>query len=134
MLNKLCMPALIYLVYSFTHVLIDTSKGLYNTAMVEIVIGITFTLVLNIMCDQGLGIISWVIISLPFILMSSIAALVLFGFGLNPATGQSLSGKPTPNHPDPTPSEPSRYAYPISVNVTPYYGSLGNSNPPVPTQ
>ncbi len=90
MLNKLCMPALIYLIFSFTHVVIDTYKGLYNTAIIEVWISVVFTLLLNLLCQQNLGFISWLIISIPFLLMTVIASLILFVFKLNPATGKAL--------------------------------------------
>ena len=90
MLNKLCMPALIYLIFSFTHVVIDTYKELYNTAIIEVWISVVFTLLLNLLCQQNLGFISWLIISIPFLLMTVIASLILFVFKLNPATGKAL--------------------------------------------
>jgi len=114
------MPALIYLVYSFTHVVIDTYRGLYNTAVIELWIGVVFTLLLNALCDQELGIVAWLIISIPFLLMTVIASLLLFMFRLNPATGQAL----------PQTQTPSKYALPVSV----YYGSLGNSKQPATTR
>jgi ABC-type dipeptide/oligopeptide/nickel transport system permease component len=113
------MPALIYLIFSFTHVVIDTYKGLYNTAVIEIWIGIVFTILLNLLCDSGLGIISWLIISIPFILMTVIASILLFAFKLNPATGTAMNqpNQPPPNQPpnQPPPNQPSNYAYPVSV-------------------
>lgn len=135
------MPALIYLVYSFTHVVIDTYRGLYNTAVIELWIGVVFTLLLNVLCEQELGIIAWLIISVPFLLMTVIASLILFVFRLNPATGQAL--QPTTQTPQPqttqspqttqttpqTTTKPS-YAFPVSV----YYGSLGNSKQPSTTR
>jgi hypothetical protein len=159
MLNKLCMPALIYLIYSFTHVVIDTYKGLYNTAMIEIWIGIVFTLLLNILCDQELGIIAWLIISIPFLLMTVIASLVLFVFRLNPATGKAIDTStsttpsttststtpsttststtttpstttPSTTTPSTTTTTPSKYALPVNV----YYGSLGNYKQPATTR
>ena len=108
------MPALIYLIYSFTHVVVDTYKGLYNTAMIEIWVGIVFTLLLNIMCQQGLGIVSWLIISIPFILMTVIASMLLFMFRLNPATGQVLDSQTQPEQttqsvePQPTQATPAQ--------------------------
>jgi hypothetical protein len=141
------MPALIYLIFSFSHVVIDTYKGLYNTAIIEIWISAVFTLVLNLLCMQNLGIIAWLIISIPFILMTVIATLLLFMFNLNPATGKALSTPqtPQPSQPSQTPTQPSQtptqssqttqpilksnYAFPIST----FYGSLGNYTPPVPT-
>jgi hypothetical protein len=127
------MPALIYLIFSFTHVVVDTYKGLYNTAMIELWIGIVFTLLLNILCEQELGIIAWLIISIPFLLMTVIASLVLFVFRLNPATGQALqSDTSTQTHATPVQTEtpPSKYALPVDV----YYGSLGNSKQPATTR
>lgn len=150
-MNKLCMPALIYLVYSFTHVVIDTYRGLYNTAVIELWIGVVFTLLLNALCDQELGIVAWLIISIPFLLMTVIASLLLFMFRLNPATGQALPQSQTQtqtsqntqnqpirqaiqnrlqNQPTQTQSTPSNYALPVSV----YYGSLGNSKQPATTR
>jgi hypothetical protein len=138
MINKLCMPALIYLIFSFTHVVIDTYKGLYNTAMIEIWIGIVFTILLNLLCSSGLGIVSWLIISIPFVLMTVIASIILFAFKLNPATGTAIT-QPTQSTQQPTqstnqqsqqqqpqqqqqptqsttqPIQPSGYAYPLSV-------------------
>jgi hypothetical protein len=148
MLNKLCMPALIYLIFSFSHVVIDTYKGLYNTAIIEIWISIIFTILLNLLCVQNLGIIAWLIISIPFILMTVIASLLLFMFKLNPATGQALTQtQPTQPQPQTQPTQPqtqpqtqptqpqttqtqplkSNYAFPIST----FYGSLGNYTPPI---
>ena len=90
MLQPLCMPALIYLLYSLTHVIIDMYKENYNKAMIEFWLSAIFTLLLNVLCQQGLGIVSWLIVSIPFILMTTIASLLLFSFKLNPATGQPL--------------------------------------------
>lgn len=142
------MPALIYLIFSFSHVVIDTYKGLYNTAIIEIWISAVFTLVLNLLCMQNLGIIAWLIISIPFILMTVIATLLLFMFNLNPATGkaltqpaptqttqtsQSTSQPPQSTQPtqtaQPAPILKSSYAFPVST----FYGSLGNYTPPVAT-
>jgi len=124
-MNKLCMPALIYLVYSFTHVVIDTYRGLYNTAVIELWIGVVFTLLLNVLCDQELGIIAWLIISIPFLLMTVIASLILFVFRLNPATGQAIQtdtsntqSSQTNTQTTQSTTQPSKYALPVSV----YYG------------
>jgi len=90
MLNQLCMPSLIYLIYSATHVMIDVYKENYNRAMIEFFISALFTVLLNLLCMEGLGIISWIIISIPFILMTTIASILLFAFQLDPTTGKPL--------------------------------------------
>jgi len=109
MLQPLCMPALIYLLYSLTHVIIDTYKEQYSKAMIEFWISAIFTLLLNVLCQQGLGIVSWLIVSIPFILMTTIAGLLLFSFKLNPATGQPLqSTQPTQTNQTTQPTQPTQ--------------------------
>jgi hypothetical protein len=70
--------------------MIDVYKEQYNRAMVEFFISALFTILLNLLCMQGLDIISWIIISIPFILMTTIASLLLFSFHLDPTTGKPL--------------------------------------------
>ena len=122
MIEKICMPALIYLIFSMTHVIIDTYKGLYNTAIIEFWLSAVFTILLNLLCTHDMGIIAWLIISIPFLLMTIIAALLLFSFKLNPATGQSIQEQSNTTKPIPAPNSstknlpaPSMHAYPIDV-------------------
>ena len=78
---KLCAPAIIYLIFSITQILIDTFKGLYNTAFIKIIVTVMVTLLLNILCNRGLGVVSWVIVFIPFILMTVIVSMLLYIFG-----------------------------------------------------
>ena len=54
-LDEICPPAIIYIAFSLTHIVIDIFKKLYNTAFLKFVVMIIFTLLLNILCQQGLG-------------------------------------------------------------------------------
>ena len=85
---NLCAPAIIYLIFSITQILIDTFKGLYNTAFVKVIVTIMVTLLLNILCEQGLSVVSWIIVFIPFILMTVIVSMILYVFGLDAATGK----------------------------------------------
>ncbi len=84
---NLCAPAIIYLIFSITQILIDTFKGLYNTAVMKVIVTIMVTLLLNILCEQGLSLVSWIIVFIPFILMTVIVSMLLYVFGLDAATG-----------------------------------------------
>lgn len=86
MLN-LCAPAIIYLIFSITQILIDTIKGLYNTAFMKVIVTIMVTLLLNILCEQGLSVVSWIIVFIPFIFMTVVTSMLLYIFGLDAATG-----------------------------------------------
>jgi hypothetical protein len=98
MFGTICTPALIYLVFSISQVLIDTVKGFFNTALVKIILTIVFTFILNYLCNAGLGILSWIIVFIPFILMTVIVTLLLFVFNLDPKTGRMVrANKPDEN-------------------------------------
>jgi len=87
-LNKICTPALIYICFSMIQIFIDVYKQMYNTAFIKFWVMIVFTILLNILCSRGLGIISWFIVFIPFIFMTLIITILLFMFGLDPMTGK----------------------------------------------
>jgi hypothetical protein len=103
-LESICSPALIYLVFSITQIIVDTGKGLYNTAFLKLIVTFIFTIFLNYLCERGLGVISWIIVFVPFILMSIIISMMLLMLGLDPTTGKlKINGseveKKTPEDP-----------------------------------
>jgi hypothetical protein len=85
---NLCAPAIIYLIFSITQLLIDTFNGLYNTAFIKLIVATMVTLLLHILCKQGLSVVSWIIVFIPFILMTVIVSMLLYVFGLDAATGK----------------------------------------------
>ena len=87
MLDSLCPPALLYLGFSLTQIIIDIFKNMYNTAIMKFIVMIVFTIVLNIICDSGLTVVSWMLVFIPFILMTIITSILLFVFGLSPSKG-----------------------------------------------
>ena len=89
---NLCAPAIIYLIFSFTQILIDTFKGLYNTAFMKVIVTIMVTLLLNILCERNLSVVSWIIVFIPFIFMTVIVSMMLYVFGLDAAKGTLKQG------------------------------------------
>ena len=87
MIEQLCAPAVLYIAFSLTQIIIDIFKNMYNTAMIKFVVMIVFSIALNILCKKGLGVISWFIVFVPFIMMTIITSLLLFVFGLSPMKG-----------------------------------------------
>ena len=88
MFDRLCPPALIYLIFCIIQLGIDILKGYYNTAAIKVWVTFVFTILLNYLCQSGLGIISWIIVFIPFILMTIIVAMLLMLFGLDPRSGK----------------------------------------------
>jgi hypothetical protein len=78
----MCPPAILYLAFSVTQIIIDMFRGDTNTAFLKFIVMIIFTVVLNLLCSAGLGIISWFIVFIPFILMTYITTVLAFVFGI----------------------------------------------------
>jgi len=88
MISRLCPPALIYLIFAIIQIGVDVMKGYNNTALIKVWVTFIFTILLNYLCQSGLGIVSWVIVFIPFILMTVIVAMLLMLFGLDPRSGK----------------------------------------------
>ncbi len=88
MLEKLCPPAILYIAFSLTQIVIDIFKNMYNTAFFKFLVMIIFSVALNILCSRGLTVISWFIVFVPFIMMTVITTILLFVFGLSPSSGK----------------------------------------------
>lgn len=116
----ICSPALIYLIFSMTQVIVDSIKGLYNVALLKFTMMVLFTLLLNILCERGLGIISWIIVFVPFILMSVITSILLFVFGLDPSSGivKPPPSAPAKPHAIVNPKKKHMHVNPRSVDTT----------------
>lgn len=87
-ITTLCKPALIYLIFSLVQVIIDTMNGYFNVALLKIITTFIVTVFFNYLCKQGLGIVSWVFIFIPFILKSVVITILLLTFGLDPTSGR----------------------------------------------
>lgn len=141
---NLCAPALIYVVFSLTHIIIDTFKGLYNTAFFKFIVSILVTILLDLLCKSGMGIVSWFIVFIPFIFMTFIVSILLYVFGLDIATGklnlnctQNSDTNSNANIVVSTPAEPILYTPPphesdntSTSNSTSNTNTTNNSFPP----
>jgi len=56
--------------------------------------------------------VSWIIVSIPFILMTTIAAILVYSLKVDPSTGKPLPPPPPP------PTHPAGTTFPIQVNYT----------------
>jgi len=78
LLSKICSPALIYLVFALSQVIIDTYKRAYNVAFVKFIQMIVFTLMLNLLCTRNLTWVSWIIVAIPFIFMGFMTLMLMY--------------------------------------------------------
>ena len=87
LIDKLCMPAILYIGFTLIHIVIDIFQQLYNTALLKFILMIIFTTMLDLLCKSGLTLLSWIIVFLPFILLTAITAMLLLSLGLSPEKG-----------------------------------------------
>jgi hypothetical protein len=84
-LENVCPPALLYLAFSIIQIIIDMYRGDTVQAFLKFIVMVIFTIVLNAICSSGMTIISWVIVFIPFILMTYITTILFFVFGIDPS-------------------------------------------------
>jgi hypothetical protein len=89
-IDFLCPPALLYVLYTAIHVGLDLSLGMYATAVIKTVMGITGAFVLDALCGVDLGIVSWAIVSVPF-LMVALASSISLGLGMDRLAAKAFS-------------------------------------------
>jgi hypothetical protein len=84
MIEKICPPALLYLGFSMIQITIDLFQGEYATSLLKFIVMIIFTTILNLMCLNGLNKIVWLIVLIPFLLLTYISSVMFYVFGVNP--------------------------------------------------
>jgi len=86
-LASFCAPAILYIAFSTIQIIIDIFKNYYHIAFIKLFSTAIISVVLNMLCKRGLGVLSWIIVFLPFIMMTIISSLLLFVFKMDPTNG-----------------------------------------------
>ena len=81
-IEELCPPALLYLIFIVVHVGLDLSLGMYLTAGVKVLAGLAGVVILDGFCSVDLGIVSWIIMAMPFVI-TSLAMSIALGLQLD---------------------------------------------------
>uniref|UniRef100_A0A6C0KCX6 Uncharacterized protein n=1 Tax=viral metagenome TaxID=1070528 RepID=A0A6C0KCX6_9ZZZZ len=94
-IDSLCPPALLYLLYITIHVGMDLSLGLFVTAASKVIMGVAGVVILDALCSVDLGVVSWAIVAVPFI-MVALASSIALGLGMDRVASKYLKEKFTP--------------------------------------
>jgi hypothetical protein len=116
---NLCAPAVIFILFTMIQIILDTFLGLFNTAVTKFFIGIIITVLLIALCESGFTVLSWIILFIPIIMMSTVVTIILYTFGWNSVQNINTSYTTNP--------------YRINDSIIPYnyltqYGSLTGSS------
>ena len=91
LIDRLCSPALIYLAFSIIQLILDMSQGKFKLAIAKLFVCLMFTYLLNVLCEQKLTNLSWIIISLPFLFMGYMALLLVYALGFSDSNGNDIN-------------------------------------------
>lgn len=78
MINKLCTPAFIYLIFGIAHIIMSIFNSAYFMAMKQFLMTLLFATLLNMLCERNMSVISWILIVIPFVLMSGFVLVAKF--------------------------------------------------------
>lgn len=92
-LNKLCPPALLYLIFIAIQVVLDLLLGMYITGVVKLAFGIAGVMILDALCGIDLGIVSWAIVATPFII-TALATAISMGINADKLILEKFTDKP----------------------------------------
>ena len=115
---KLYPPALIYLCFSLVQIIIDTINELYAIALYKSIAMIIITFLLNTLSANNLDIVAWIIVFIPFILMTEIFVIILYTFSID------ILNKPSPSPPTSSSTTTSYIKTSPSYGTSPAYESF----------
>jgi hypothetical protein len=83
-LNYLCAPALLYVVFFLIQIVIEISNENYTQALTQSIICVIFTCILQIFCNVNLTLVAWLLVFVPIIMYTYIVLLIFMVFRLDP--------------------------------------------------
>ena len=78
MIEDLCPPALLYLIFLVVQLGLDASLGMWVTLVVKAILGFATVIVLDTFCGIELGVVSWFLVAAPF-LITALATSIAMG-------------------------------------------------------
>jgi len=76
-IEDLCPPALLYLIFLVVQLGLDASLGMWITLVVKAFLGFATVAVLDVFCDIQLGVVSWFLVAMPFIITALGTAIAM---------------------------------------------------------
>lgn len=91
-LNELCPPAVLYALFLAIGLGFDVADMRFWTAASKVVFGGATVYVLDLLCRMDLGVVSWFLVAIPFI-VTALATSIAMGMNLDAQLTQMLSSK-----------------------------------------
>ena len=85
-LDYLCPPALLYVVFFMIHVIIEISEQNYKGAITQTIICVIFTCILQLFCNSNMSLIAWILVFIPIIMYTYMVIIIYMVFRMDPDT------------------------------------------------
>lgn len=82
MQKHLCNPALLYVIFASVQIIFDLFNEMWMLAITKSFVAIIFTFVLNMLCVNGMSIISWILVIIPFLFTLLLVEILIFILGV----------------------------------------------------
>jgi hypothetical protein len=82
MQKYLCSPALLYVIFASVQIIFDLFNEMWMLAITKTFVAVIFTFVLNMLCVNGLSMISWFLILIPFLFTLLLVEILIFILGV----------------------------------------------------
>ena len=76
-IEDLCPPALLYLIFLVVQLGLDASLGMWATLVVKAVLGFATVMVLDTFCGIELSAVSWFLVAAPFLITALATAIAM---------------------------------------------------------
>jgi len=76
-IEDLCPPALLYLIFLVVQLGLDASLGMWVTLVVKAILGFATVIVLDTLCGIELGVVSWFLVATPFLITALATAIAI---------------------------------------------------------
>jgi cytosine/uracil/thiamine/allantoin permease len=81
-IEDLCPPALLYLVFLVIQLGLDAANGMLVTFAIKAIFGVAVVVFLDLLCGMGLGVASWFLVAIPFI-VTALGTSIALGIRLD---------------------------------------------------
>lgn len=107
LIENLCPPAFLFLIFIATQVALDVSLGMFYTAAIKVAAGALQVYLLNSFCKVDLGVVSWAVIAVPF-LITALGASIALGLQLDQRMSMMMQEHFTPGKQKKKPKMPKK--------------------------
>jgi ABC-type bacteriocin/lantibiotic exporter with double-glycine peptidase domain len=90
MLNYLCPPAILYVVFFMISIVVELSEEKYKTAFTQTIICIVFTCILQLFCMADMSLMAWILVFIPIIMYTYMVLIIFLVFRMSPKENKHI--------------------------------------------